>query len=427
MTGDPLLSVRGLEKHYPITEGLLRREVGRVRAVDGIDLDVKRGETLGLVGESGSGKTTAALSLLRLEEPTAGEVYFDGEEVTAYGERELLRFRRRAQLVLQDPDSAFNPRMTVGRAVGEPLKLHGLHDGAERRAVVEDALDRVGLDPDAADRHPDTFSGGERQRIAIARALVLTPELIVADEPVSALDGRVRNRVLSLLSEIQAAFDLSLLFVSHDIDVVRRICDRVAVMYLGEIVERGPTEDVLSDPKHPYTRLLVDSVPSLDPSDPAPETAESTLEPDPADPPAGCSFHPRCPVVVPPAGSVIPDDRWQALVDLRARLDADAVDPERPAASLGAVGGNGQGTAEMRATLGLPDSLADDRLESALSESLAALESGEIEPAREALSGVVTSVCTRDEPSLVEGDTSRPVACHRYDPSVEDEPVERGT
>jgi len=425
MSEDPLLSVRGLEKHYPITEGLLRREVGRVRAVDGIDLDVKRGETLGLVGESGSGKTTAALSLLRLEEPTGGEIHFDGEEVTAYGERELLRFRRRAQLVLQDPDSAFNPRMTVGRAVGEPLQIHGLHDRAERRAVVEDALERVGLGPDAADRYPDTFSGGERQRIAIARALVLTPDLIVADEPVSALDGRVRSRVLSLLSEIQAEFDLSLLFVSHDIDVVGRFCDRVAVMYLGEIVERGPTGEVLSDPKHPYTRLLVDSVPSLDPSDPPPETAESVVEPDPADPPTGCSFHPRCPVVIPPPDLGIAEDRWRALVDLLVRLDAGEVDPERPAASFVVGSENGDGTAEMREALGLPGPLEDDGLESAVSESLAALEGGDTERAREALAEVLTSVCMREEPSSGAGDAPRPVACHRYDPSVEGKPVER--
>ncbi|MFC7236690.1 ATP-binding cassette domain-containing protein [Saliphagus sp. GCM10025317] len=214
---DPLLSVRNLEKHYPITKGLLRREVGTVRAVDGVSFDVQPGEAFGLVGESGCGKSTTALSVLRLEEPTGGEVRFDGDDVRAYDDDELRRFRRRAQLVLQDPDSALNPRRTVGESVEEPLRIHGLHGSQRRRHVVEDTLERVGLSAAAADQYPHEFSGGEKQRIAIARALVLNPDLLVADEPVSALDGRTKADVLELLGRLQREFDVAIVFISHDV------------------------------------------------------------------------------------------------------------------------------------------------------------------------------------------------------------------
>ncbi|MFT4884006.1 MAG: peptide/nickel transport system ATP-binding protein, partial [Natronomonas sp.] len=256
-TDDPLVSVRNLELHYPVTEGLLRRETGRVRAVDGVSFDIRPGESFGLVGESGCGKSSTALAMLRMEEPTGGEIRFDGEDVLEYDAADLRRYRRRVQLVLQDPDSAFNPRMTVGEAVGEPLRVHGLSDSERRREIVADALERVGLSGEDADDYPHEFSGGEKQRIAIARALVLNPDVIVADEPVSALDGRTKAEVLDLLDDLQDRFGIAIVLISHDIDLVRRFCDRVAVMYLGEIVERGPTETVVGDPSHPYTRTLV--------------------------------------------------------------------------------------------------------------------------------------------------------------------------
>jgi len=264
---DPLLAVEDLEKHYPITEGLLRREVGRVRAVDGVSFTVDRGEVLGLVGESGSGKTTTALSVLGMEEPTGGEVRFDGDRVSELTGDALREFRRRAQLVVQDPNDAFNPRQTVGEAVAEPLVVHGMDDAQRRRQIVVDLLQRVGLSAEDADRYPHEFSGGEKQRVAIARALVVNPDLIIADEPTSALDARVRSDVLGLLADIRERFGVAILFVSHDIDTVWRFCDRVAVMYLGEVVECGPVSDVLSTPGHPYTRVLLGAVPGLDPDD----------------------------------------------------------------------------------------------------------------------------------------------------------------
>lgn len=244
MTDEPLLSVRGLKKHYPITEGLLRREVERVRAVDGISFEVSRGETLGLVGESGCGKSTAARTLLRLEEPTEGTVTLDGDEIGEYDGSELKRLRRRAQMIFQDPTTTFDPRMTIGEAVAEPLIAHGLRDSERQQRVVEDALEHVGLSGESTDRYPHEFSGGQRQRIALARALVLNPDLLVADEPVSALDVSVQAEILELLADLQREFGLSVIVISHDLGVVRQVCDRIAVMYLGEIVELGPTEGI---------------------------------------------------------------------------------------------------------------------------------------------------------------------------------------
>ena len=264
MTDGPLLEVENLKTHYPITKGWLRREVGRVRAVDDISFTVGQGEIVGLVGESGSGKSTTAESILRLEEPTDGEVLFDGQPVGELSGRDLRAFRRRAQLIVQDPNEAFSPRMSIGEAVAEPLRLHGMDDSKRRRRIVEDLLSRVGLSADDADRYPHEFSGGEKQRISIARALVLNPDLIIADEPTSALDSRVESDVLALLEHIRQEYGISILFISHDIDTVRRFCDRVAVMYLGKVVEQGPVDAVLGDPAHPYTQVLMGSVPSLD-------------------------------------------------------------------------------------------------------------------------------------------------------------------
>ena len=335
MTENPLLEVEDLEKHYPITEGLLRRQVGTVRAVDGVSFAVQPGEAFGLVGESGCGKSTTAHSLLRLEEPTGGDVLFDGEDILAYGTDELRRFRRRTQLVLQDPNSAFNPRQTVGDAVAEPLRVHGLDDAETRRRVVDDALERVGLDGADADSYPHEFSGGEKQRISIARALVLNPDLIVADEPVSALDGRTKADVLDLLDDLQDEFGLSMLLISHDIDMVRRFCDRIGVMYLGQIVEQGPTAGVIENPLHPYTQMLISSVPSLDPhAAPAAVETPSDELPDASDVPSGCRFHPRCPAIIPPADVELPREQWLDVVSLRFYLENDWADARSARQSL---------------------------------------------------------------------------------------------
>jgi len=419
---DTLLDVENLEKHYPITEGLLRREVGQVRAVDGVSFDVRSGEAFGLVGESGCGKSTTALSLLRLEEPTGGTVSFDGEDILEYGKSELRSFRRRAQLVLQDPSSAFNPRQTIGEAVAEPLRVHGLENKQQRRDIVEDTLERVGLSGADFDSFPHEFSGGEKQRIAIARALVLNPELIVADEPVSALDGRTKADVLELLDDLQDEFDLSILMISHDIDMVRRFCDRIAVMYLGKVVEQGPTAQVVENPQHPYTQMLISSVPSLDPNDisTSVETPSDEL-PDAKDVPSGCRFHPRCPAIIPPADVDLPRDQWLDVVSLRLYLEDDWDDVQNVRRSLpGGVATNGTGDqafAEgVREAFDLPSPIADEAVEAAVSDAIAALAEDDLQGARDRLADTISSVCEHEAPELTDEHTGRPVACHRYDP-----------
>lgn len=414
----PLLEVENLDVHYPITKGLLRREVGRVRAVDGVNFDIKRGETFGLVGESGSGKTTTAHSVLGLEEPTDGEIRFDGEPVSELSGAALRAFRRRAQLVVQDPNEAFNPRMTMGEAVAEPLVLHGMDDADRRRAIVEDLLERVGLSAADADRYPHEFSGGETQRLSIARALVLNPDLIVADEPTSALDGRVQSDVLALLDDVRREFDISILFVSHDIDVVRRFCDRVAVMYLGEIVELGPIEDVLEFPAHPYTRLLLGSVPSLDPTDQQFERPLTDTVPDPADPPSGCRFHTRCSAVIPPDDVDLPWEQWRAVVAFRFTLQAGEL-PE----SIAVETTDGEiDDATVRERFDLPATLQDGAVDRGVDAAVSALIAGDLQAARDRLSETVPTVCERRTPTATERETGHSVCCHRYDSTIEAEP-----
>jgi oligopeptide transport system ATP-binding protein len=268
MSSTPLLEVRGLQTWFPIRRGLLQRITGHVKAVDGVDFALGKGETLGLVGESGCGKTTVGRSILRLIEPTGGEVRFEGRDVRRMGAEELRLLRRRMQIIFQDPGGSLNPRMRVGRIVGEPLEVHGIAKGDALRDMVEKLLERCGLWRAAADRYPHEFSGGQRQRIGIARALALNPSLIVCDEPTSALDVSIQSQILNLLKELQAEFGLSYLFISHDMAVIHHICDRVAVMYDGKIVESGTRDEIIRSPKHPYTQRLLAAVPEADPRRP---------------------------------------------------------------------------------------------------------------------------------------------------------------
>jgi oligopeptide/dipeptide ABC transporter ATP-binding protein len=294
----PLLEVRDLVKHFPITRGVVfRRRTGEVRAVDGVSFEVRRGETLGIVGETGCGKSTTARLIMRLLDATAGEVRFDGRDITHLRGAELKAVRREMQMIFQDPYSSLNPRKTVGSIVGEPFAVHGLErDRAQRRRRVQELMETVGLNPEHYNRHPHEFSGGQRQRIGLARALALGPRLLIADEPVSALDVSIQAQVLNLLREMQRRFELSVVFISHDLSVVRHMCDRVAVMYLGRIVEIGPGEELYGFPRHPYTGALLSAVPVADPSAsrgaPRPLGGET---PSPASPPSGCRFHIRCP------------------------------------------------------------------------------------------------------------------------------------
>ena len=298
----PLLEVRGLAMHFPISEGIvLSRKIGDVKAVDGVDFTIGRGETLGLVGESGSGKTTTGRCILRLERPTAGQILFDGQDISRMERGELVGLRRRMQVIFQDPYSSLNPRMKVGDIIAEPIKVHGVEpDASRRRARVSELLSVCGLDPKFADRYPHEMSGGQRQRVGIARALALDPEFIVCDEAVSALDVSIQAQVVNLLEDLRERFRLTYLFIAHDLSVVRHLCQRVAVMYLGRIVEMADCDELFDNPLHPYTQALLSAVPIPDPR------VEATRDfrpapgevPSPINPPSGCVFHPRCAMAV---------------------------------------------------------------------------------------------------------------------------------
>ena len=295
----PVLAAEGLTKHFPVERGILRRAVAWVRAVDGVDFAIAPGETLCLVGESGCGKSTVARLVLRLIAPTSGAIRLGGTDITRLSEAEMAPFRRRIQMVFQDPYASLNPRLRVGQIVGEPLENFETLSSAERAERVGVILAKVGLRPEAANRFPFEFSGGQRQRIGIARALALRPDLIVADEPVSALDVSVQAQVLNLLMDLQEEFGLAFLFVSHDLAVVEHIGHRIAVMYLGHIVEIGPKDDVLSAPLHPYTQALIAAAPVPDPRARRDRLVLEGDVPSPLNPPPGCRFHTRCPVAMP--------------------------------------------------------------------------------------------------------------------------------
>ena len=298
--GEPLIEVRNLVKHFPITKGVIfQKHVGAVRAVDDVSFDVKRGEALGIVGETGCGKSTTARLVNRLLQPTSGSIKVDGHEIANLTRRQLKPLRREVQMIFQDPYSSLNPRKTVGAIIGEPFVIHGLKTGGdgERKRAVQDLMEQVGLNPEHYNRYPHEFSGGQRQRIGVARALALQPKLIIADEPVSALDVSIQAQILNLLRELQREYDLTLVLISHDLSVVRHMCDRVAVMYLGKIVELADSDVLYTHPRHPYTGALLAAVPVPDPA-----LAERKMHavpsgdvPSPTNPPPACRFHTRCP------------------------------------------------------------------------------------------------------------------------------------
>ena len=309
----PLLEVKGLRMHFPVTEGTVaRRRVGEVKAVDGVDFTVHRGETLGLVGESGCGKTTTGRCILRLEKPTAGEILYDGVDIAGLDRKALTALRRRIQVIFQDPYSSLNPRMKVGDIIAEPMYVHAIQpDAGKRAARVRELLSVCGLNSGFADRYPHEMSGGQRQRVGIARALALEPEFIVCDEPVSALDVSIQAQVVNLLEDLRARFGLTYLFIAHDLSVVRHLCQRVAVMYLGRIVELADSDELFDNPQHPYTKALLAAVPVPDPTieqarDFRPVQGEV---PSPINPPSGCVFHPRCPIAVPACKRTRPQTR----------------------------------------------------------------------------------------------------------------------
>jgi peptide/nickel transport system ATP-binding protein len=316
---DVLVAVRGLKTYFALRgsfrQRLVGREAGSVRAVDDVTLDIRRGEVLGLVGESGSGKTTLGRTLLGLVPATGGSVQFEGEEITGMSERDLRRLRRRMQIVFQDPHASLNPAMTIEQSVGHPLEIHRIAKGAERRRRVAEVLETVGLSPPEQfiDKYPSDLSGGQKQRAVIARAIILNPVLLVADEPVSMLDMSVRAKILELMLNLKHEFGFTYLYITHDLATAKFFCDRIAILYLGRIVEMGPSEAIYRDPKHPYTKALLKAIPEPDPSRSVPRDLPRGEVPDAARPPLGCSFHPRCPAAFEVCG-------WESR-DLRDLLE----------------------------------------------------------------------------------------------------------
>ena len=322
--GEVLVDVKNLKMYFPVSSGMLfQRAMAYIKAVDDVSFFVRRGETLGLVGESGCGKTTTGRCILQLYKPTAGQISFEGRELTELSNRQMRSMRRRMQVIFQDPYSSLNPRMTAGNIIGEPLVVHRMVQGkAEYREKVADLLQNVGLNPYMADRFPHEFSGGQRQRIGVARALSVSPNFIVADEPVSALDVSIQAQIINLLEDLQEQFDLTYLFIAHDLSVVRHISDRVGVMYLGHIVELAERNEIYRDPTHPYTKALLSAVPIPDPVvDSKRDRVLLTGEvPSPLDPPSGCVFHPRCSIATEQCSQVLPElrqvrsDHWAACI-----------------------------------------------------------------------------------------------------------------
>jgi len=419
---DALVRVRDLRKYYTeqdtLYDRLLGREPRRVCAVDGVSFDVHEGETLGLVGESGCGKSTTAETLLRLREPTDGRMVFDGDDVFGMDGDGMRAFRRQAQIVFQDPFSSLDPRMTAGEIVREPLDIHDWKRGGDRHERVLELLELVGLSSGQFDRYPHEFSGGQRQRIGIARALALEPDFVVLDEPVSALDVSVQAQVLNLLSDLQEELDLTYLFIAHDLSVVRHISDRVAVMYLGEIAEIGPTERVFDEPRHPYTRALLDSVPRAEASERDREV--DVLEgdvPSPRDPPSGCRFRTRCPRVISPDDVAVDQAAYREVMDLRDRLEREGLPASVREAAEERTGPR----------TGLVDALEAELFEAELAgenretvrEALGALAEGEESAAADRLRERFESVCETRTPLL--DDREQAAACHLH--GVPEEPV----
>ena len=409
-----LLSVQGLKKYFDEGSSLLDRILGggagAVRAVDGVSFEVHRGETLGLVGESGCGKSTVGETVLRLQEPTAGSVAFEGEPLGDRGD--LTEFRRNAQILFQDPFSSLDPRMPVGDSIRQPLDIHdwprdGEGDKAERKQQrVEELMERVGLSADQLDRYPSEFSGGQLQRIGIARALALDPDFIVLDEPTSALDVSVQAQILNLLADLQSDFGLTYLFISHDLGVIRYICDRIAVMYLGEIVEVAPAERLFTDPQHPYTKALLESVPRVDL-----EERERDIDPlagdvpSPRDPPSGCRFRTRCPAVIPPEDINVDQAGFRAIMDVRDRVADREIAVEKVRETVGETDSPGEERVADRLYERLVDAELPGRERQYVHEGLEAVAAGDWDRAATHLRERYESVCETDHPT---GD----VSCH---------------
>lgn len=421
---EPLVQVDGLCKHYEDSQGLiewaLSRSPGKVRAVDGVSFEIERGETLGVVGESGCGKSTLARTIMGLHEPTEGTVLFGGKDVSEQVGDDRKRFARRAQIVFQDPSSCLDPRLTLREIVREPLDIHQVGARVHRNERVAELVERVGLSTDQLDRYPSEFSGGQRQRIGIARALALDPELIVLDEPTSALDVSVQAQILNLLQEIQEEYDLTYLFISHDLSVIRYLSNRVMVMYLGKIAEMGPAEAIFEEPAHPYTEILLDSAPSKGTETDGKQVMNVDV-PSPRNPPKGCRFHTRCPVVLPPDkhGMEFEQDDWLAVFDYKLRLRSGRLDTDKLTELAEQHDQQVEDTERMKALVrdacSLPQSLPDSTAEELLENSLSALVAGDVDTALERMEADFESPCEQRHPPDVQIHDDHRSACLRTD------------
>ena len=418
---EPLLRVENLQKYYESDSGFLDRLLGGqqyVKAVDGVSFEIYEGETLGLVGESGCGKSTVGRTLLQLVEPTGGTVYYRGRDITGLPDDELRDLRTEMQIIFQNPQSSLNPRLTINDIIGEALDVHGLAEGTSRDERIKELLERVGLSASHANRYPNEFSGGQLQRIGIARALAVDPEFIVCDEPVSALDVSVQAQILNLLDDLQEDLGLSYLFIAHDLSVVEHVSDRIAVMYLGEMAEIATPQELFTPPQHPYTEALLSAIPEPDPGWEADRIILEGSVPSPIDPPSGCKFHTRCPRVIQPDAFELAQTEWRAVLGLVEEIAAGGIGVETAEALVKAGDAPDLATA-VRADHGVPETLSDPEAEAALASAVdAALAAAPDAPETDVLE-TFASPCTTDEPALREIDGGR-AACHLFDPAYPD-------
>ena len=443
---EPLVEVQNVSKLFDLTQGVADRLLGRepkpVRAVDDVDLTINEGDIMGIAGESGCGKTTLGKLLVKLYEPTHGTITFDGKDINGLSGTEESEFRQRVQMIFQDPFESLNPRMTVFQSVMEPLKINDIGEGYhDRRERVKKVLNDVGLSPAEAylDEFPKELSGGERQRVAIARALIVNPDFIVCDEPVSMLDVSIRAGVLNLMKELQDEYGLTYVFISHDLSLIRYMCDRTAIMYLGGVIEQGPTQDVVMDPKHPYTEALFDAVPEIDPEAERHRANVTGEVPNPRNPPSGCQFHPRCANIIPPEDWTGSQEAFRRTFQFKSRVLQDDLDPEEAVENAGRR--SADAILERGLALELPEehSLPEERsrtvdpsildlpndAERTLRAAAEKLLDDDYEGAKAELEGEFVSICEREHPDMREAGT-RITACHLYEQEERDPVVAPG-